>query len=90
MKKLHKISVDFPFFLVKNRSAVIMVKLSCWSRCVNKIGQIMKSFSYSYGLTSLTSRVNTGTKLHKDRGVDHIIFPRILVVLPKCLRKFSS
>ena len=50
----------------------------------------MKFFSDSYGLTSLTSRVNTGTKLHKDRGVDHIIFSRILNVLPKCLRKFSS
>ena len=36
----------------------------------------MKSFSHSYGLSSLKSRVNTGTKLHKDRGVDCVSYSR--------------
>ena len=51
MEKLHKISVDFPILSTKNRLAVlyfaIMVKLSYWSCCVNKIGQILKFNSYS-------------------------------------------
>ena len=82
----------FPnFFLVKNRSAG---EINCGSHCVNKIGQIMKFISYSNGKTSFKSRVNTGTRLHRVRGIDWVsylyTFSQILAVLPKWLDELSS
>ena len=54
----------------------------------------MKFISYSNGLYSFESRVNTGTRLHRVRGIDWVsylyTFSQILAVLPKWLDGLSS
>ena len=87
MKKLHKINVDVPFYLVKHRSAVlyfvIIVKLTCWSRCVNKIAQINRgSYMSAHVLLNLLNELG---KRDKMRGL-----PSILSLFRNEFNKFNN